>query len=87
MSYLAFIVKNNNKSLILHGVILATVFDDIRQSPFSVKEAAEYLEVADITVRRWVKEDKLRYQKIGRSLVFDPDDLKALKKKRKRGNV
>jgi excisionase family DNA binding protein len=65
----------------------AEVFDDIRQSPFSVKEAAEYLEVADITLRRWVKEDKLRYQKIGRSLVFDPDDLKALKKKRKRGNV
>jgi excisionase family DNA binding protein len=58
------------------------VFDDIRQSPFSLKEAAEYLEVADITVRRWVKEDKLSYKKIGRNLVFDPDDLKAAKKKK-----
>ena len=58
------------------------VFDDIRQSPFSLKEAAQYLEVADITVRRWVKEDKLRYKKIGRNLVFDPDDLKAAKKKK-----
>jgi excisionase family DNA binding protein len=63
------------------------VFDDIRRSPFSVKEAAEYLEVAEITVRRWVKEDKLSYKKIGRNLVFDPDDLKTIKKKRKGGNV
>jgi predicted acetyltransferase len=27
------------------------VFDDIRQSPFSLKETAEYLEVAEITLR------------------------------------
>jgi len=65
----------------------AEVFDDIRQSPFSLKEAAAYLEVAEITVRRWVKEDKLSYKKIGRNLVFDPDDLKTVKKKRKAGNV
>ena len=63
------------------------VFDDIRQSPFSLKEAAAYLEVAEITVRRWVKEDKLSYKKIGRNLVFDPDDLKTIKKKRKGGDV
>ena len=58
------------------------VFDDIRQSPFSLKETAEYLEVAEITVRRWVKDSKISYRKIGRNLVFDPDDLKALKKRR-----
>ena len=63
------------------------VFDDIRQSPFSLKEAAAYLEVADITVRRWVKEDKLSYKKIGRNIVFDPGDLKVIKKKRKGRNV
>jgi excisionase family DNA binding protein len=56
------------------------VFDDIRQSPFSLKETAEYLEVAEITVRRWVKDSKISYRKIGRNLVFDPDDLKAIKK-------
>lgn len=28
------------------------VFDDIRRSPFTIKEAAEYLEMAEITVRR-----------------------------------
>ncbi len=58
------------------------VFDDIRQSPFSLKEAAEYLEVAEITVRRWAKGSKISYRKIGRNLVFDPDDLKAIKTKK-----
>ena len=27
------------------------VFDEIRQTPFTLKEAAEYLEVAEITLR------------------------------------
>jgi excisionase family DNA binding protein len=58
------------------------VFDDIRQSPFSLKEAAEYLEVAEITVRRWVKDSKIEYKRIGRNIVFDPDNLKAVKKKK-----
>ena len=35
------------------------VFDDIRQIPFTVKEAAEYIEMAEITVRRWVKAGKI----------------------------
>ena len=56
------------------------VFDDIRQAPFTVKEAAEYLEVAEITVRRWVKAEKIGFKKVGRNTVFDPDELKAFKK-------
>jgi excisionase family DNA binding protein len=59
------------------------VFNEIRQSPFSLKEAAEYLESAVITVRRWVKAGKLKYAKIGRNFVFDPNELKAFKKTRK----
>jgi len=61
------------------------VFGDIRQSPFTLKEASEYLESAEITVRRWVKAGKLKYKKIGRNFVFDPDELKAFKKSRKMG--
>ena len=57
------------------------VFDDIRQSPFTVKEAAEYLEVAEITVRRWIKAGKIEYKRMGRNIVFDPDELKAFKRK------
>ena len=56
------------------------VFDDIRKSPFSLKEAAEYLEVAEITVRRWIKSGKLDYMRIGKNFVFDPNELKAIKK-------
>jgi excisionase family DNA binding protein len=56
------------------------VFDDIRKSPFSLKDAAEYLEVAEITVRRWVKSGKLDFKRIGKNFVFDPDELKEIKK-------
>ena len=63
------------------------VFDDIRKAPFSLKEAAEYLQTAEITLRRWVKDSKVKYQRIGKNLVFDPDDLKTLKKNRMRGKA
>ncbi len=56
------------------------VFDEIRQSPFTIKEASEYLEVAEITVRRWIKSKKIRARKVGRNIVFRADDLKRLKK-------
>lgn len=56
------------------------VFGDIRREPFTIKEAAEYLEVAEITVRRWVKIGDLKSRKIGKNIVFDADELKAFKK-------
>jgi len=59
------------------------IFDEIRLSPFTLKEAAEYLEVAEITLRRWVKAGAIRYKRVGRNIVFDPDDLKAVKKNRR----
>ncbi len=57
------------------------VFDEVRRSPFTVKEAAEYLEVAEITVRRWIKAGKMEFKRMGRNIVFDPDELKAFKRK------
>jgi len=59
------------------------VFHDIRQSPFTIKEAAEYLEVAEITVRRWVKEGILKSKRVGKSIVFYADELKIFKKTRR----
>ena len=56
------------------------VFDEIRESPFTIKEATEYFEVAEITVRRWVNSGKLIGKRIGRNIVFDSDELKKLKK-------
>ena len=48
--------------------------------PFTLKGAAEYLEIAEITLRRWIKAGKLKHKIVGRNFVFDPDDLIALKK-------
>ena len=59
------------------------VFDDIRQAPFTLREAADYLEIAEITLRRWIKAGKLKYKKVGRNIVFEPDELKAFKKANK----
>ena len=56
------------------------VFDEIRQEPFTLKEAAEYLEIAEITLRRWIKAGRIRYERVGRNFVFDPDELKTFKK-------
>ncbi len=56
------------------------VFDEIRHEPFTLKEAAEYLEVAEITLRRWVKAGKLTHKRTGRNFIFDPDELKTFKK-------
>lgn len=58
------------------------VFDDIRQSPFTGREAAEYIEVAEITVRRWVKTGILKSKRLGKNIVFDPDELRAFKKQK-----
>jgi len=49
----------------------------------SLKETAEYLEVAEITVRRWVKDGILKSKRIGKSIVLDVDELKAFKKSRR----
>jgi excisionase family DNA binding protein len=57
------------------------VFEDIRESPFTIREASEYLEVAEITVRRWVRDGILKSKRIGRNIVFDADVLKDLKRK------
>ena len=61
------------------------VFDAIRQSPFTVKEAAEYLEVAEITLRRWVKAGTIKHNRIGRNIVFDPNELKSFKRSKRLG--
>lgn len=59
----------------------AEVFEELNE-PFTIKEAAEYLDVAEITVRRWVKEGSLKSRRIGRTIVLDPDDLRDFKRSR-----
>jgi excisionase family DNA binding protein len=45
-------------------------------------EAAGYLEFAEITIRRWVREKPLKSRRIGKGIVFDPDDLRGFKRSR-----
>ncbi|MBF0329388.1 MAG: helix-turn-helix domain-containing protein [Nitrospirae bacterium] len=71
--------KGFEKDLYTHS----EVFDDVRHAPFTIVEAAEYLEVAEITVRRWVKDGAIKFSRIGRNLVFDPACLKEFKAKRR----
>lgn len=56
------------------------VFDDIRQSPFTVQEAAAYLDVTEIAVRRWITSGQLTASKVGRRLGLAPDLLKQFKR-------
>jgi excisionase family DNA binding protein len=59
------------------------VFGAVHQEPFSVPEAAEYLEVSIPTLRRYVQSGKLRpIQVVGRSQLFDAADLRSLKRKK-----
>jgi len=55
------------------------VFSDLPET-LSLKDAAQYLEVAEITVRRWIKEGKLSPSRIGKNYAFSVCDLRALKK-------
>lgn len=56
------------------------VFDDLPPA-FTIKEASTYLEVAGITVRRWAKEGKLPFTRVGKNYVFQVDNLREAKKK------
>ena len=54
--------------------------DEIARKPFNLKQAAEYLGVSPITLRRWVKTGRVSAHKIGRAYTFDVRHLKELKR-------
>ena len=45
---------------------------------FSVKEAADYLDVGEPTLYRWIKDGKITYRKVGDSTRFLQEDLDAM---------
>jgi excisionase family DNA binding protein len=57
------------------------VFSDLPEA-LSLKDAAEYLGIAEITARRWIKEGKLSPSKVGRNYIFSVSELRAFKKGR-----
>lgn len=56
------------------------VFGDL-PSTLTIKESSEYLDVAEVTVRRWAKEGKLPFHKVGKNYVFAVDDLRKWKRR------
>lgn len=45
---------------------------------FSVKEAAEYLDIGEPTLYRWIKDGKITYRKVGDNTRFLQEDLDAV---------
>jgi excisionase family DNA binding protein len=45
---------------------------------FSIKEAAEYLDIGEPTLYRWMREGKITYRKVGDSTRFWQEDLDAV---------
>lgn len=45
---------------------------------FSIKQAAEYLEIGEPTLYRWMRDRKITYRKIGDSTRFTQADLDAV---------
>lgn len=41
----------------------------------TLKECCEYMRVSDKTIRRWIKEKKLPYLKVGRQYRFRTDKI------------
>jgi excisionase family DNA binding protein len=45
---------------------------------YSIKEAAEYLDVGEPTIYRWMRDGKITYRKVGDSTRFWREDLDAV---------
>src|SRR4051812_31009093 len=45
---------------------------------YTIKEAAEYLDVGEPTLYRWMRENKITYRKVGDSTRFWQEDLDAV---------
>lgn len=54
--------------------------EELSKKPFNLKQAADYLGISTVTIRRWVKSGRLSACKAGRAYTFEVNDLKAFKK-------
>lgn len=50
----------------------------------NLKSAAEYLNKSAVTVRRWIKDDKIPYYKTGKEYLFLEEDLDEFMRRHKK---
>jgi hypothetical protein len=65
-------------SVELRGRFITNVTDRVNWRQEDQGGCREYLEVAEITVRRWARSRRLKARKLGRNLVFDVDEIQDL---------
>ena len=54
---------------------------------WTIEEVAKYLQVKPSAVRRWVYEQSIRFNKIGRLVRFKPDELMEDLKQNRIGKI
>ena len=59
-------------------IVKGSMEDTAAKKWFSIKEAAEYLDVGEPTLYRWMRENKITYRKVGDSTRFWQEDLDAV---------
>ena len=64
--------------------ILLTVENQTEEKPINIKQAAEHLDIAVVTLRGWVSKDKIPYHRVnGRVLYFYRSELNEFVKNQK----
>ena len=64
--------------------ILLTVENNREEQPINVKQAAQHLQIAVVTLRGWVANDKIPYHRVnGRVLYFFRSELNEFLKNQK----
>ena len=65
-------------------LFISQYMDDFKQW-LDLSSAAEYLNKSTVTIRRWVKEDKIPYYKPGKEYLFLAKDLDEFMRRHKQG--
>jgi excisionase family DNA binding protein len=64
-------------------LFISHYMDDFKQW-LDLSSAAEYLDKSAVTIRRWVKEDKIPYYKPGKEYLFLKEDLEEFMRKQRK---
>ena len=64
-------------------LFISQYMDDFKQW-LNLSSAAEYLDKSTITIRRWIKEEKIPYYKPGKEYLFLEEDLDEFMKRHKK---